>query len=237
TSFPPAHSAPSSKARANFEEIETETKEGFVLKGTLYLAFTPNKPLVVMLHSFAMKSSDWGDLPKKVRDLGYNVLTLDLKGHGKSVYNTSLKYQSYLYFKPQDWRKIPLEALEVIDDIRQNYPRIDCTKISFIGADLGANAAVLTGVRLKNPPEKLVLISPYVNFKSLYIPVVISSYTKSSMMVIVSDADTNSRAQADMLSRFIQTPLTKKVYPTGGSGMLLLKRNAGSEDEILNFLR
>ena len=65
-----------------------ETKDGFLLSGDLYFApqKKPPRPLVVLLHSFGARASDWGTLPESLRVKNYNVLALDLRGHGKSVY-------------------------------------------------------------------------------------------------------------------------------------------------------
>jgi len=231
----PACCAPAKKTAAK-AEIEIETKDQFILSGTLYFAQAVKRPLVVMLHSFGMRSNNWQDLPEKVRNLGYNVFVMDLRGHGKSVYDVNMKYHSRSYFKTEDWRKNPQDVLEAISYIKDNYPKIDCENIIFIGADLGANIAVLTGARLKIKPKQFVLISPLINFKGLYIPIVISGYNTTPMLIMASEADRNTIGQVEMLGRFIQSPVTRKNYPQGGTGMLLITRNKGAEADILNFL-
>lgn len=229
-----SHSAPAKKASS--QEVEIEGKDGFGLVGMLYSASVPKRPLVIMLHSFGMRSNDWGNLPKDIQGLGYNVLALDARGHGKSVYDSNFKFKSYKYFKAEDWKNMPFDVLKAIDFIKQDYPAINYNRIIFIGADLGANTAILTGIKLKNKPEKLVLISPLIDFKGMYTPVILSNYTSTPAMFMASEEDKSIKAQTTMLWGCIQSPVTKKIYPHGGTGMLLIKRNQGAEKDILNFL-
>lgn len=229
--------APSGSKKSAMEDVEIETKDGVILSGVLYFAKEPKKPLVVLLHSFAQKSVNWGTLPSDLRALGYNVFTLDLRGHGKSVYDVNLRYHSRSYFTQKEWLKVPSDVMESISYIRSNYPKIDCDKTSFIGADLGANAAVLTGAALTKKPQRLVLISPQVNFKGLYTPLVIASYQSTPMLVMVSSIDQGSMKQADLLLKFIQSPVKRINYPLGGTGMSIIVRNKNANADILNFFK
>ena len=74
-------------------KIEFVTKDKFILVGDLYLANQEysDKPLVVALHSFGLNSLAWEKLALDLRVKDYNVLAMDLRGHGRSVYNEKLK--------------------------------------------------------------------------------------------------------------------------------------------------
>lgn len=219
-------------------KVEIETKDGFLLVGDLYFAPQKKPPcgLVVMLHSFGSRASDWSVLPEELRLKNYNVLALDLRGHGRSVYTINLKYKSRMNFKKEDWAKYPLDVATSIEYIKKNYPAIDTTEIYIIGADIGANSGILAANAMKNKPKKMVLVSPFVNFKDLNIALEIAKLDKTPMLIMASKADKLSFAQADIISRLVHSPMTLKLYDEGGSGTLLLKRNPSSYDEIVKYI-
>lgn len=226
------------QAKKPVTRVEIETRDGFLLVGDLYFAKQkkPPRPLVILLHSFGSRASDWGVLPSNLRLQNYNVLALDLRGHGRSVYNVNLKYKSRTSFKEQDWARYPLDVLDSIEFIKKNYPRIDTNTIYIAGADLGANTAIIAASRMKNKPKKMILISPLVSFKGLEIALIVPKLTTTPMFILSSKADKYSSTQADIISRLVHSKMSIKMYEQGGSGLLLLKRNPASYTEIINYI-
>ena len=219
-------------------KIEIEAKDGFLLVGNLYFApqKKPPRPLIILLHSFDSRASEWGNLSENLRVKNYNVLALDLRGHGRSVYTKNLKFKSRMNFQKDDWAKFPIDVISSIDYIKKNYPQIDTDKVYLIGADLGANTAVLAASIMKIKPKKMVLVSPYVSFKNLDIALVVPRLNTTPMMVMASKADKYSYSQSDIIYRLVHSPKVLKLYEQGGSGNLLLKRNPASYDEIINYI-
>ena len=226
------------KKKGSVVRMEIETKDGFVLVGDFYPSKVRDKkmPLVFMLHSVNGKSADWGDLPKKIVAQGNNVFALDMRGHGRSVYNINFRYVSRNYLKPKMWLKFPNDTIEAINFLKEHYSMIDYNHIIFVGADLGANTAILAGKSLKPEPDKMVLISPTQKFKGLHTPLVLSDYQKTKFMLISAETDKYFLLQAKTLEKFIQTQSTLKVYPKGGSGTLLLKQSKDMADDIMKFI-
>lgn len=219
-------------------KVEIETKDGFLLSGDLYFApqKKPPRPLVVLLHSFGARASDWGTLPESLRVKNYNVLALDLRGHGKSVYTKNFRFKSRMNFTKEDWAKYPIDVAGSIEYIKKNYPNIDANEVYIVGADLGANSAVLAASIMRQKPKKMVLISPYVSFKNLDIALIVPKLTTIPMMIMASKADKYSYSQSDIIARLVHSKMTLKLYDEGGSGVLLLKRNPSSYDEIVNYI-
>ncbi len=219
-------------------KIEFEAKDGFLIVGDLYFApqRKPPRPLIILLHSFGSKASDWGNLSENLRVKNYNVLVLDLRGHGRSVYMKNLKFKSRFNFQKDDWAKLPIDVVSAVDYIKKNYPQIDTEETYIVGADLGANSAVLAASIMKTKPKKMVLVSPYVSFKNLDIALIVPRLNTIPMMVMASRADKYSYSQSDIIYRLIHSPKVIKLYDQGGSGNLLLKRNPTSYDEIINYI-
>ena len=230
-SFFPANAAKKKKAPATKHKIEFVTKDKFILSGDLYFAQkTSDKPLVVLLHSFGLNAYSWKTLAQALRLQDYNVLAMDLRGHGRSVYTESLKLKSRYKFSQSDWQKLPNDVIESIAYVKANYPKINCNDVIIVGADLGASAGILAGKLMKKEPVKFVMISPMLNFKGLYIPYKVASYTNTKFMVILSKTD------KILFNFYTSTKPYIKVYQTGGPGNQLLKVNPQSTDDIINFI-
>ncbi len=212
-------------------KIELITKDKYILAGDLYIANpATNKPLVVLLHSFGVSSKVWLNLAENLRQKGYNCLAMDLRGHGRSVYNEQLKLKSRYKFTSNDWQKLPSDVIESINYVRTNYSKINTNDYIFVGADIGASAGLIAGNSLKNKPEKFVLISPMLNFKGLYIPVIVANYTTTKFLVLLSKTD------KILFNFYSKTTPTIKSYSTGGPGNQLLRVNPTANDDIINFI-
>ena len=220
------------KKEANIKhKIEFVTKDKFILSGDLYIANQKtNKPLVVALHSFSLNSKAWSDLAQNLRLKGYNVLAMDLRGHGRSIYNENLKLKSRYRFTKKDWQKLPNDVMESINYVKSNYPAINCNDIIFVGADIGASAGVLAGVNFKKQPIKFIIISPMIDFKGLYIPVQIANYTDTRFFILLSKSD---KVLFKLHTK--QDPLIK-TYQIGGPGNQLIRSNKNAIDDIVNFI-
>ena len=223
--------AKKSKAPTTKHKIEFVTKDKYILVGDLYLA-TPasKKPLIIMLHSFGVNAKAWKEIAETLRQRGYNCLAMDIRGHGRSIYNEQLKMKSRYKFTSNDWQKLPSDVTESINYIKKHYSKINTDDIYFIGADIGGSAGLIAGQNLKPKPEKFVLISPMVNFKGLYIPVIAANYTTTKFLILLAKTD-------KVLFSFYSNPAPiTKVYPVGGPGNQLLKMNPVSTDDIVDFI-
>ena len=227
-----ANAATSKKKKPKTKhKIEFVTKDKHILAGDLYIANpSTNKPLVVMLHSFSLNALSWQPIAQQLRLKGYNVLAMDLRGHSRSVYNEKLKIKSRFKYTNSDWQKLPEDVIESIAYVKSNYPKINTNDTIFVGADIGSNAGIITDVKKKKKPEKFVIISPMLNFKGLYIPIKIASYTDTKFLVILSKSD------KILFNFYSSTKPLIITYPKGGPGNQLLKVNPQSTNDIVNFI-
>jgi len=233
-----AYAAEKKKQKKVVTRVEFETRDKFLLVGDLYFADQkkPARPLVVLLHSYGLRGMDFAPLARDLRAKNYNVLALDLRGHGRSVRLSNLKFKSRNSFTKDDWARFPYDAIEAVEFIKKNYPKINADEFYFIGADIGASSAVLAADKMKNKPVRMVLISPYLNFKGLDISSVIPKLNTVPMMIVASKSDKTSFAQADIVSRLVHSEVKTDYYDEGGSGVMLLKRNPLSYLTIVNYI-
>lgn len=221
----------SKKPISTKHKIEFVTRDKFILVGDLYLAHPEtNKPLVVCLHSFSMNAQAWKELAQNLREKGYNVLAMDLRGHGRSVYNEDLKLKSRFYYKQDSWQKLPKDTIDAIKYVKANYPKVNCDDIIVIGADIGASAGAIASMSLKKPPEKIILISPMLEFKGLRMPVRTNKFYDSKMMMVLAKTD------RVLLNFDTKTPALVKHYSVGGPGNQLIRVNKDAYLDIINFI-
>ena len=230
--------AAAKKNKVGYMTITYETKDSFVIKSKL---FYPAKqqavyPAVVMLHSIGYSSEYWGNIVKCFVDSGAAVLLIDLRGHGQSIYDSNLKIRSWQYYTPKVFAKYPSDVAEILRYVATNYKNISTTNYAIIGADIGANTAVLAAEQLPNKPRCMVLISPTREYKGLYIPVSMTNIGTMPLLSVVSVRDNYSFKETQSLKKFAQGAFDIKTYPAGGMGMLMLKVNPSMAQDIVNWV-
>ncbi|MDD3238149.1 MAG: alpha/beta fold hydrolase [Candidatus Gastranaerophilales bacterium] len=218
-------------------DLEVETKDGFLLTSKLYMPKEKRKkyPLVVLLHSLGYSSAYWIDLQSKFNQAGFAVLEMDFRGHGKSIYTANFRKTNWRYMSEKTYKKYPSDVCDVLLYVSENYKNISVSNMAIVGADIGANTAILASSKLKTKPIALVLISPSAKFKGLYTPIILADIGNVPICVPLSAKDRYSQTQAYYLKRFAQGPYYIKTYPYGGIGMLILKVNKGITTDIVNW--
>ena len=227
-----------SKEKVGYVNITYETKDNFVIKSKL---FYPKEqatvyPTVIMLHSIGYTGDYWEPLAKRFVDSGAAVLLVDLRGHGQSMYDSNFKIHSWQYFGQKSYEKYPDDIEEILKYLATNYKNLSPEKYAIVGADIGANTAILAAERIPNKPAALVLMSPTREFKWLYVPIAMTNLGTTPIMTIVSAKDPYSVKEANALKKFAQNDYNLKIYPSGGMGMLMLKVNPSMSKDIVDWV-
>ena len=170
------------------KEISATAQDGFNIKATLtYPKIKGQRTFstVMLLHSLGYNSQWWGELPQELLNKGYAVLTIDLRGHGKSVYNAKLDKVSWKSMKNSAYAKYPDDVITVVDKIKEDNPKLEFFKDwALVGADLGAAAGIIASDKLPVDPRTIVMISPIEKSKSLYVPVSIAHLDNTDFLAI-----------------------------------------------------
>ena len=226
------------KKKVAYVSITYETKDSFVIKSKLFYPLFPKKvyPMVVMLHSIGYSSEYWGSLAKQFTNNGIAVLEIDLRGHGQSIYDSNFKIRSWQYYTEKNYAQYPNDVAEILKYLAMNYPNISTDNYAILGADIGANTAILTAEQMPNKPKCLVLMSPTREYKGLYTPVAMTNLGSMPILSIVSTKDNYSMQEAEILKKFAQSDYQIKKYPSGGMGMLMLKVNPTMGKDIVDWI-
>ncbi len=221
------------------KEIEIQTKDSRILKATLSYVKMENVkkyPTVLLLHSLGYSSTDWGNLISDLNNAGYAVIAMDLRGHGKSIFNGNFQKRPWIYFKTKAYQKLPSDAILILNQAQKQSKKVDLSHLAIVGADIGANTAVLVAKQLPKKPKTLVLISPTTNFKGLYIPIAMVEMGSIPVLSMVSKKDSYCMQEQQKLSKYAQGGFYAKNYPQGGMGMMMLKSNPTMAQDITEWI-
>lgn len=230
--------AAAKKAKVGYISLTYETKDSFVIKSKLFYPAEKKAvyPAVVFLHSIGYSSDYWGVIVKKFVDAGAAVLVVDLRGHGQSMYDSNFKIRSWQYYSNKTFAKYPEDIADILKYVATNYKNISIHNYAVVGADIGANTAILAVEKIVNKPKCMVLISPTREFKGLYTPISMTNIGAVPLLSMVSAKDPHSVRESQSLKKFAQGTFDIKTYPAGGMGMLMLKANPSMADDIVNWV-
>lgn len=107
--------------------IRTPAQDGHTLVGELFL-LGPAYPSVLLLHELYADHTGWGDLPGSLLAAGYNVLAVDLRGHGATG-------------GAINWPQAVVDVADWLTWMRSVGLRGDA--ISLIGSSMGASLALV----------------------------------------------------------------------------------------------
>ncbi len=230
-----------SKPKKTYTEREytAETKDGKLIHGFLSYPKTnlKNYPTVILLHSIGRNSKYWQPLQEELNHLGYAVLKVDFRGHGKSVYDKKFRQKSWISYSNAEFAKYPQDVIDVINKIQKETKKADFKNYCIVGSDIGANSAVLIAKKLPSKPKGLVLIAPSMNFKGLYIPIAMTEIGDVPILAISSRTNKYFMEEQLKLSRFAQGTFDVLNTEKGGADMLLLKQQPEVQKEIINWLK
>lgn len=213
-------------------EISVQSVDGFNIKATLeYPKVKSQKEFqtVVLLHSLGYSSGWWETLPRELMDKGYAVLRIDLRGHGASVYSGKLVRTSWKSMTNSAYAKYPDDVVKVIETVKaENSKKVFFNSWAIVGSDIGASTAILVADKIAYKPKTLVLLSPVVETKGLYVPVKFANLD-IDVFSISGTGDMSGEKAQDYLKKFAQATFATYTSISRSCGMLMLKN-----DQILS---
>ena len=222
------------------KDIKVVAKDGFSIKAELTtpkIKGVNDFKTVVLLHSLGYNSGWWGNLPDKLIQKGYAVLKIDLRGHGGSVYNKNLAKVSWKSMTKTAYSKCPDDITAVInsiidDSLKKHYFR----EWAIVGSDMGASVGVIAADRLPVKPKTIVMISPVVNARGLYVPVSVAQLDNVDFLAIIGANDEVSKSASAYIKKFAQAGYDEYISPSQTSGMLILKNDPELTEIIAEWI-
>ncbi len=137
-------------------ELTITSEDGFELHGWLDKPVLANKsvPIVLFAHQFGADHSTWNALAKEFNNKGYATLSVDLRGHGKSILQNNkenkvindarmdhIKEALVQSDKKIGFEKIPSDLMAWLEHISEDKT-IDMKKLYLFGSSLGAGSII-----------------------------------------------------------------------------------------------
>lgn len=223
------------------KDISVQSVDGFSIKAVLeYPKVKKQKefPTVVLLHSLGYSSEWWETLPKELLDSGYAVLRIDLRGHGRSVYNSKLVRTSWKSMTNSAYAKYPDDVVKVIDYVKsENTKKIFFNNYAIVGADIGASTAVLAADKVSYKPKTIVMLSPVVKTKGLFIPVKMANLSNIDILAISGTDDVSGAESAEYLKKFAQAAFMTYTSEAKSTGMIMLKNDTSLAKIITSWIK
>lgn len=222
------------------KEVTATSIDGFTIKGRLeYPKSKTQKEFqtVVLLHSLGYSSEWWETLPQDLLDKGYAVLKIDLRGHGKSVYNAKLVRTSWASMTNTAFAKYPDDVIKVIEQVKaDNSKKVFFNNWAIVGSDIGASTAILVTDKISYKPKTLVLLSPVVKTKGLYVPVTLANLNKIDVFSISGTNDVSGQNAQNYLKKFSQATFATYTSDARSTGMMMLKNDSSLARIITSWL-
>lgn len=222
------------------KDIKAIAPDGFNIEATLTYPKSKSQKefqTVVLLHSLGYSSQWWEDLPLELLKKGYAVLAIDLRGHGASVYNSKLTKNSWKSMKNSAFAKYPEDVVAVINKVKEeNSKKIFFNNWAIVGADIGASAGIIAADLMQNNPKTIVMISPVIKAKGLYIPVSLAHLNNVDILSISGTDDIMSKDAEAYLAKFAQDEFISFTSDSKTTGMLMLKNDQGLSKMIAEWI-
>ena len=223
------------------KDISVQSVDGFSIKAVLEYPKVKNQKefsTVVLLHSLGYSSEWWETLPKELLDSGYAVLRIDLRGHGRSVYNSKLVRTSWKSMTNSAYAKYPDDVVKVIDYVKsENTKKIFFNNYAIVGADIGASTAVLAADKISYKPKTIVMLSPVVKTKGLFIPVKMANLNNIDILAINGTDDVSGAESAEYLKKFAQAAFMTYTSEAKSTGMIMLKNDTSLAKIITSWIK
>ncbi len=156
---------------------------------------------VLLVHQLPANKESWSGFVPELNAKGYSVLAIDYRGRGES----SGQLQT-----AQDFQNIALDIDAGIDFLKTK----NVESVIIIGASIGANHALLAGVR-RSEVNAIVLLSPGLDYRGVKTEIVASQSTKP-LLIVASQDDEYSAMSAKKLYEVAKGEL--KMFDHAGHG-------------------
>ncbi|CAA6824953.1 MAG: Hydrolase, alpha/beta fold family protein [uncultured Sulfurovum sp.] len=137
-------------------ELTLMTEDGYELHGWLDKPKDATKatPIVLLAHQFGSDHTSWESLTKKLNEKGMATLSVDLRGHGKSVNQKGVENKVQIPKNTSEVRtafdasaqkvgfdNIPQDLIVWLDLLSEDKS-LDMSKLYLMGASLGGSALI-----------------------------------------------------------------------------------------------
>jgi len=113
-----------------------------------------NNNIIFLLHGEDEILENWNTLADFLID-DIDILTIDIRGYGRSIYNVDGEKINLFDFNEMDYRNLTNDLVEVLDNF-------DFEKVIFIGSGLGANLVLKSSSEFCAKTTDFLIVTPII---------------------------------------------------------------------------
>ncbi|MEK7540013.1 MAG: alpha/beta fold hydrolase [Patescibacteria group bacterium] len=185
------------------EKVTFTTQDGVKLVGNYFSPAAPATTGVLCLHMMPETKESWTKLAELLAAQGRQVLAIDERGHGESVWrdDQKLNYQQFSDAEQQAKRLDVEAALQWMQS-----QGVQLSQCLVIGASIGANLALDVLVRFSQLPAA-VLLSPGQDYRGVQTDTAITQLKPDQHVLLVASRDDEySFESVERLDQLSKTP-------------------------------
>ena len=210
------------------DTVSIKTQDGFELAGSFYKSNSDKG--VILLHMLNRNRNDWNAFAEQLHKEGYNVLSIDLRGHGQSLKKDG-RTVGWQIFSAQDFNDMILDVKAAKEFLEEK----DINKISLIGASIGANIALnyaAEDIEIKT----IVLLSPGLDYRGVKTEDTAKDYENRPILIVASEDDEYSATSSKKLIELAVGKKELKMYTNAGHGTKMFP-NTDLDKIIIDWLK
>ena len=166
------------------ERVEIAGVDGLRIVGDLRSDGGSPQPAVLLLHMLNNRRQSWDPLVPELLAAGYTVLAIDMRGHGETGGS-------------MDW-SLAEEDLRLVFDWLQARPEVDADHVAVIGASIGANMALRTGVN-DAAAAAVIMLSGGLDYRGVTTDDALVAYGDRPVLIVAAEGDGYAANSAETL--------------------------------------
>jgi dienelactone hydrolase len=213
-------------------EVTFTSDDGWEIYGSYYVSGAEHAPCVLLLHMMPADRHSYDDFAPKLAGAGYDVLSIDLRGHGESLYKHGDK-RSFEDFSD-------VEHQESVGDIEAARAFLaengaDTTRMAIVGASIGANLALVYAAQNEGV-KTVVLLSPGLDYRGVLAGPAMEVHGERPALVVASDEDEYSAESCRELKDIAGESAELKIYEDSGHGTDIFESQPQLETEVISWI-
>lgn len=213
--------------------ITLKTSDNFEIIGDYYATLAKNAPAAMLVHMMPATRESWKIFAKKLNEIGFQCLAIDLRGHGDSQGGP----KGFQNFSDEEHQASAYDIKSAIDYFIKKGTTLE--KISLIGASIGANLALQ--FQSRHPEIKSsALLSPGLDYHGIAAERGIKNlnYDQSIFLVAGGENDAYSTETANKLYALARSQNKRlKIFKNAGHGTTIFKEEPSFMDELVLWLK
>lgn len=215
------------------EVITFESKDGGILRASLYRPASPQPPGLILVPTRNSSREAWSMFAQTAQEAGYLCLAVDLRGQGESLPPRG-QPSSQRDFSTEDWKRALYDIAAAREAILACGAHPD--NLAIVGAGLGANLALQYAVA--DPAmQAVVMVSPGLDYQGIQTDKAIIALANRPVLLMASKGDSYAAGSCARLKALAPSFSELREYEGAAHGVDLLSGNSLAAEQILLWLK